>query len=88
MPTELPDYLRPDFDPTNVTILRLRSILFERDVTFSADCKKTVLVELFRTEVLPHVERLRSKHLNVKRSTKGIEDFTGGPCRFEWDNDE
>ncbi|KJX92374.1 sister chromatid separation protein Src1 [Zymoseptoria brevis] len=72
------EYLDPDFDPSSVTIPRLRSILVAHNVSYPSSAKKQQLVELFNTSVLPQVRKIRAANARVKRTSRGIEDITTG----------
>ncbi|EGP86428.1 uncharacterized protein MYCGRDRAFT_100473 [Zymoseptoria tritici IPO323] len=72
------EYLDPDFDPSSVTIPRLRSILVAHNISYPSSAKKQQLVELFNTSVLPQVRKIRAANARVKRTSRGIEDITTG----------
>jgi len=67
-------YLEPGFDPSNVTVPRLRSILVAHNIHYPASAKKGQLVEIFNEHVLPQARRLRAANARVKRTSRGIED--------------
>lgn len=68
------DHLSPDFDPTSVTIPRLRSILLAHDVDYSASSKKADLVRLFEDHVAPQARTILKSRSRVKPSAAGITD--------------
>lgn len=68
-------YLDPNFDPTTLTMPRLRSILVAHDVNYPASAKKGELVELFNQNIAPRARKMKSDSLRVKRSSRGIVDM-------------
>lgn len=67
-------YLEPDFDPSSLTVPRLRSILVAHGVEYPASSKKPQLIEIFNQSVLPQARRLRAANARVKRTSYGIVD--------------
>lgn len=67
-------YLEPDFDPTSLTIPKLRSLLVEYNVNYPSSAKKAQLVELFEEKIRPQAKRVLSAHARTKPSTRGIKD--------------
>ena len=74
MDPEAIDFLSPTFDPEDVTIPRLRSILLEQNVHYPANAKKAQLVDLFNENVAPRAKRLRRAREKTQPTTNGIED--------------
>ena len=70
------DYLSPSFDPSEVTVPRLRSILLEQNVSYPSTAKKPQLVELFSQNVAPRAKKLRKARDKTLPSTRGIEDLS------------
>ena len=68
------DYLAPDFDPSSLTVPRLRSILVTHDVKYPSSAKKAQLIDLFNKDVVPQSRRILSAHSRTKRTSKGITD--------------
>lgn len=66
------DYLQPDFDPTSVTMPRLRSILVSHNVPYPATAKKAQLVETFNEHVTPQAKKILDRRARAKRSSMGI----------------
>lgn len=66
------DYLQPDFDPTSVTMPRLRSILVSHNVPYPATAKKAQLVEIFNDSVVPQAKKILDRRARAKRSSMGI----------------
>ena len=69
------EYLTPGFDPSSLTVVRLRNILMTNDVTYPASAKKAQLVDLFNQEIAPRTGRLRAARARVRRTSKGITDM-------------
>ena len=67
-------YLQPDFDPSSLTVPRLRSILVAHNVAYPSSAKKSDLVNLFNIEVVPQARKLLNAQSRTKRSTRGIVD--------------
>jgi len=67
-------YLKPDFDPSSLTVPRLRSILVAHGVEYPASSKKPQLIDLFNQNVLSQARRLRAANARVKRTSYGIVD--------------
>lgn len=72
------EYLEPDWDPSSVTIPRLRAILVAHNISYPASAKKAQLIEIFNTDVLPQARKIRAQNARVKRTSRGIEDITTG----------
>ncbi|KAJ3046850.1 inner nuclear membrane protein enriched at telomere/subtelomere region [Rhizophlyctis rosea] len=75
----IPDYLRPDFDPSKATVSQLTSFLSEAGVDVPATKqKKEFYVEKFQTEVTPKRDRMVkdlqkvAKSVNKAKPPKGI----------------
>lgn len=69
------NYLAPDFDPTSITIPRLRSILVAYNVPYPSSAKKAQLVQLFKENIAPKAKDVLAAHSRTKRSEKGITDI-------------
>ncbi|RCI07864.1 hypothetical protein L249_5893 [Ophiocordyceps polyrhachis-furcata BCC 54312] len=82
------DYLQEGFDPRNVTVPRLRSILVTHSVDFPSTAKKPKLVELVNDHVLSQVPRLRAERARAKRSSFGIVNAGSADDTNTWDDDE
>jgi len=67
-------YLQPDFDPTSLTVPKLRAILVEHDIAYPSSAKKAQLVEIFQDQLVPRSKRLLSARARIKRTSRGIED--------------
>ncbi|EME42174.1 hypothetical protein DOTSEDRAFT_175059 [Dothistroma septosporum NZE10] len=71
-------YLELDFDPSTLTVPRLRSILVAHNVNYPSSAKKSQLVELFTENIASQARKLRNANSRVKRTSMGIEDITTG----------
>ena len=68
------EYLAPDFDPSTLTVPRLRSILVSHSVDYPSSAKKAQLVEIFNREVVPRSSQILSAQSRTKRTSRGIID--------------
>lgn len=67
------EYLQPGFNPNSLTVPQLRRILLEHDLKAPYKARKLQLVQVFENELVPQLDSIREKILNVKPSSKGIE---------------
>jgi len=81
-------YLEPDFDPSTLTMPRLRSILVAHDVNYPASSKKTQLIDIFNQELLPQARRLRAANARVRRTSRGIENIPSQNSSLADEDDE
>lgn len=84
---ETEDYLQDGFDPSKVTMPRLRSILVTHEVRFPSNAKKAQLVQAFNDHVQPIVPRLRAKRDKVQRSSLGIVNAGSAEDIPNWDEE-
>lgn len=70
--TESMDYLQTGFDPSSLTVPRLRSILVAHNVQYPASAKKPQLIEIFVDNVLPNARKILSSRSRARRTSKGI----------------
>lgn len=68
------DYLQPGFEPSSLTVPRLRSILVAHAIPYPSGAKKPQLIEIFTDNVLPQAAKIRSQRARAKRSSSGIVD--------------
>ncbi|KAI9727343.1 MAG: inner nuclear membrane protein enriched at telomere/subtelomere region [Chrysothrix sp. TS-e1954] len=68
------EYLSPGFDPSSLTVPRLRAILVEYNIQYTASAKKPQLVEIFNDELVPKAASLLRSRARTTRSTRGIQD--------------
>lgn len=71
-------YLEPGFDPTSLTIPRLRSVLLEHGIDYPSNAKKGQLVDIFNEQLLPQARKIKQASARIKRTSRGIEDVTTG----------
>jgi hypothetical protein len=69
-------YLAPDFEPSSLTIPRLRNILVTHDIKYSSSAKKAELIEIFQNELLPQRKKILAARDRVRRTSKGITDMS------------
>lgn len=69
------EYLQPSFDPSSVTMPRLRNVLMTHDIQYPASAKKTQLVDIFNQELKPKARKLLAARDKVRRTSKGITDM-------------
>lgn len=68
------DYLASDFDPSSLTVPRLRSILVSHNVNYPASAKKPQLIEIFNRDIVPKSRMILQAHSRTKPTSKGITD--------------
>lgn len=81
-------YLQPDFDPSGLTVPRLRSILVAHNIAYPSSAKKPDLVNLFNDKVAPQGKKLLRAQTQTKRSTRGIVDVPSAESSVAGDADE
>lgn len=68
-------YLSPSFDPSSLTIPRLRNILMSHDIAYPPSAKKPQLVDIFTQELKPKARKLLAARDRVRRTSRGITDM-------------
>lgn len=81
-------YLEPDFEPSTLTVPRLRSILVAHNVSYPSSAKKPDLVALFNDNVAPQARKIRNAQSRTKRSTRGIVDVPSGQASTVGDDED
>lgn len=66
------EYLQPSFEPSSVTMPKLRNILMTHDVTYPASAKKGELVDIFNHQLKPKARRILAARDRVRRTSEGI----------------
>ncbi|KAL8767531.1 MAG: hypothetical protein Q9209_005995 [Squamulea sp. 1 TL-2023] len=66
------EYLTPSFDPSTLTVPRLRSILLQYNITYPASAKKPQLLQLFNEELKPRSRKILAARSRIRRTSKGI----------------
>lgn len=69
------EYLSPSFDPSSLTVPRIRAILVSHDIPYPASAKKTQLIDIFNQELVPRSRRILAARSRTKRTSKGIIDM-------------
>ncbi len=69
------DYLSPSFNPSTLTVPRLRSILVSHDIAYPASAKKSQLIEIFTDQLLPRSVKILAARARIRRTSKGITDM-------------
>lgn len=72
--TDSLDYLQTGFDPSSLTVPRLRSILVSHDIEYPSAAKKPQLIQIFTDKVLPQSRKILSARARAKRTSRGITD--------------
>lgn len=72
--TDSLDYLQTGFDPSSLTVPRLRSILVSHDIEYPSGAKKPQLIQIFTDSVLPQSRKILSARARARRTSKGITD--------------
>lgn len=68
-------YLSPSFDPTSLTMPRLRNIFMLHDISYPASAKKPQLVDIFTQELKPKARKILAARDRVRRTSRGITDM-------------
>ncbi|PWN41025.1 hypothetical protein IE81DRAFT_325029, partial [Ceraceosorus guamensis] len=66
------DPLAPAFDPTQLKVPQLRSLLLEHGISLPGTPRKQVLLDAFDEHVRPQLDRLRAERANVRADGRGI----------------
>jgi hypothetical protein len=72
--TESLDYLQKGFEPSSLTVPRLRSILVAHNIPYPSGAKKPQLIEIFTDNVLPQSRKILAERSRARRTSKGITD--------------
>lgn len=72
--TDSLDYLQSGFEPSSLTVPRLRSILVSHDIPYPSGAKKPQLIEIFTENVLPQSRKILNARARARRTSKGITD--------------
>lgn len=85
------DYLSPSFNPTSLTVPKLRAILLEHRISYPASAKKPQLIDIFTQELVPRSRSILAARERVRRSSRGITDMPSsqeGTVNGEDDDDD
>ena len=69
------EYLSPSFDPSSLTVPRIRAILVSHDIPYPASAKKPQLIDIFTQELVPRSRRILAARSRTKRTSRGIKDM-------------
>ena len=72
--TESLDYLQNGFEPSSLTVPRLRSILVAHNIPYPSGAKKPQLIEIFTDNVLPQSRKILAERSRARRTSRGITD--------------
>jgi len=72
--TESLEYLQTGFDPSSLTVPRLRSILVSHGIDYPSSAKKPQLIQIFIDNVLPQSRKILASRARAKRTSRGITD--------------
>ncbi len=79
------DYLKPDFDPSSLTIPQLLGVFGFHNIKYPSQYTKAKLVQTFHEEIMPKAKKFikeRLKRENSQASEDGITDgVTGRPLK-------
>ena len=75
---ELGDYLKPDFDPSTLTISQLRGVLNYHDVNFPTTQTKPKLIQVFNDEIKPKAKKFTKERLKRENSNASEDGITNG----------
>ncbi|KAI5249008.1 hypothetical protein E4T43_00963 [Aureobasidium subglaciale] len=81
-------YLQPDFDPSSLTVPRLRSILVAHNVAYPSSAKKSDLIAIFNSNVAPQARKILNVQSRTVRSTRGIVDVASSQSSTGGDDDQ
>ncbi|KAG9245830.1 sister chromatid separation protein-like protein [Calycina marina] len=74
MSDESLEYLQTGFDPSTLTVPRIRSILVSHNIQYPSGAKKPQLIEIFIDQVVPQARKILAARTRAKRSSTGIVD--------------
>jgi hypothetical protein len=68
------EYLQPGFDPSTLTVPRIRSILVSHNIPYPSSAKKPQLIQIFEENVLPQARKILAARDRARRTSRGITD--------------
>ncbi|PQE29161.1 hypothetical protein CJF30_00004197 [Rutstroemia sp. NJR-2017a BBW] len=74
MSDDILDYLQPGFEPSSLTVPRLRSILVQYNIDYPSNSKKSQLVDIFNENLVPQARNILAARARAKRTSRGITD--------------
>lgn len=84
------EYLSPSFNPSSLTVPKLRGILTSHDISYPSSAKKSDLIDIFTQQLLPRSRKILAARSRIKRSSRGIVDMPSsqeGTINGDGDND-
>ena len=69
------EYLSASFDPSSLTVPKLRGILMSHDIPYPASAKKPQLIDIFTQQLIPKSRRILAARSRTRRTSKGITDI-------------
>ena len=82
-------YLSPSFDPSSLTMPKLRNVLMSHNISYPASAKKPQLVDIFNQNLKPKARKLLAARDRVRRTSRGITDMPSSlEGNSDGDNDE
>ncbi|MCJ1344503.1 inner nuclear membrane protein enriched at telomere/subtelomere region [Peltigera leucophlebia] len=66
------EYLAPSFEPSSLTVPKLRAILVSHDIAYPASAKKPQLIDIFTQELVPRSRRILAARSRTQRTSRGI----------------
>ncbi len=69
------EYLSPSFEPSSLTVPKLRGILISHDISYPASAKKSQLIDIFTQQLIPRSRRILAARSRTRRTSKGITDM-------------
>lgn len=69
------EYLSASFDPSSLTVPKLRGILMSHDIPYPASAKKSQLIDIFTQKLIPKSRRILAARSRTRRTSKGITDM-------------
>ncbi|MCJ1437933.1 inner nuclear membrane protein enriched at telomere/subtelomere region [Xylographa pallens] len=68
------EYLSPSFDPASLTVPKIRAIFVSHDIPYPASAKKSQLIEIFNTQLVPKSRRILAARSRTSRTSRRIID--------------
>ena len=68
------EYLSPSFDPSKLTVPRIRAIFVSHDIPYPASAKKPQLIEIFNQQLVPKSRRILAARSRTSRTSRRIID--------------
>ena len=69
------EYLTPGFDPSSLTVPKIRSILVAHDIPYMSSAKKSQLIDIFNDQLVPRSRKILAARARTRRTSKGITDM-------------